>query len=192
MKKTFMLLVAAFTITLANAQTSSNIMFGLKAGANFSNWTGDDSDDAEILTGFHAGATVNIPFGNMWAVQPEIMFSTEGAKFEGGKLVQNYIRIPVLFQYVNTSGFYAETGPSIGFLMTAEAKEDGVEDADMKEFFNSTDFSWTLGLGYKTKSGFGIGARYNMGLSSIAKEDAVDVKNTNIQVGVFYLLGGNK
>ncbi len=192
MKKTFLLLIAAASFTLTQAQNSSNIMFGLKAGANFSKWAGKDSDSANMLTGIHVGATVNIPFGGMWAVQPEVLYSGEGAKFTGGKLTQSYIRVPVLFQYANPSGFYAETGPSIGFLISAEAKEDGVEDTDMKVFFKSTDFSWAFGLGYKLKSGFGLGARYNMGLSSIAEDDAVDIKNTNIQVGLFYVLGGNK
>ena len=191
MKKTFLLFFAVLALTASQAQ-NSNITFGLKAGANFSSWSGDDSGDAEMKTGFHAGATVNIPFGGTWAVNPEIYFSAEGAKFEGGKLNSNYIRIPVLFQYANPSGFYAETGPSLGLLMTAEAKEDGVEDVDMKDFFKKTDFSWAVGLGYRMKNGFGFGARYNLGLSSIADEGDADVKNTNIQVGVFYFLGGQK
>jgi hypothetical protein len=41
------------------------------------------------------------------------------------------------------------------------------------------------------ESGFGVNARYNLGFSNIIdEEDSGEWKNSVIQVGVFYLLGG--
>jgi hypothetical protein len=41
-------------------------------------------------------------------------------------------------------------------------------------------------------SGFGINARYNLGLSNIAKDATGDdkLKASTIQVGIFYMFGG--
>jgi hypothetical protein len=51
--------------------------------------------------------------------------------------------------------------------------------------------SWTLGLGYKTTSGLGLDARYNLGLSNIIKDGGDDfkLKSNVIQVGLTYTLG---
>ncbi|MBL7745326.1 MAG: PorT family protein [Chitinophagaceae bacterium] len=198
MKKVLVLVAAVVLVSAVQAQKGS-IKFGVKAGANFYKFSGDDADfgdvSPKIQVGIAGGGLVNIPVSDMFSVQPEILFSMEGAKYEesGDKLMYktNYINIPVLFQYNNASGFYAETGPQIGFLMSAKA-DDGSNSTDVKDSFKGTNFSWALGLGYKTKSGFGFGARYNLGLGNIIDETDVDIKLGGFHVGVFYLFGGEK
>ena len=96
-------------------------------------------------------------------------------------------------QFYVSNGFFLETGPQIGFNLKAEIKdEESGTTFDLDDEIKSTDISWGLGAGYKTASGFGFGARYNLGLSSIAEESDVDIKNRGFQVGVFYLFGGKK
>jgi hypothetical protein len=182
------LLFAAFAVTgfAVNAQTK----FGVKAGANFATWTGSDADGAKMKVGFNVGGLANIHLSSMFSVQPELLFSGTGPKFDGGKYNTAYIDIPVMLQYNNPSGFYAEVGPKIGFLVSAKAKIDGGGSTDVKDQFKSTDFSLALGLGYAMKSGFGIGGRYNLGLSDIV--DGANAKNSVIAVGVFYNFGGTK
>lgn len=192
MKK--VLLVVA--ILVAGVAVQAQVKFGVKAGANLSMWGGDDvPDEAKSKFGFHAGALANIPVSSMFSVQPEVLFSNEGAKFEeGGESANynlNYINIPVLFQYNNPSGFYAETGPQIGLLMSAKVKFDG-ESTDVKELFKGSNFSWAIGAGYKMPSGFGIGVRYNLGLGNIVDEDDADIKQSNFGIGVTYTFGGSK
>jgi hypothetical protein len=192
MKRLLFLLIACGCLLTVQAQKHGNINFGIKAGLNLANLNGDDVSGSSMLATFHGGAMVHIPFGGMWAVQPELMFSGEGAKFDGGKTALGYLNVPIMFQYVNPSGFYAETGPTIGFLMSAKDKEDGGTDTDIKDQLKSTDFLWGIGIGYKMKSGFGIGGRYNFGLSNIVDVSGTDVKNTVINLGVFYTFGGEK
>jgi hypothetical protein len=100
------------------------------------------------------------------------------------------LNIPLLLQY-NASGFIAETGPQIGFLMSAKAKADD-DDVDVKDFFESTNLSWAVGLGYQLPGGIGINARYNLGLSNIAKteDDDFKYKANTIQIGLSYSFGG--
>jgi hypothetical protein len=187
MKKFFLVAALAVSGIVMNAQTS----FGLKAGANFATWTGSDADGAKMKVGFHAGGQANIHLSSMFSVQPELLFSMVGPKFDGGQFNLAYIDVPVMLQYNNPSGFYAEVGPKIGFLMSAKAEVDGINGkTDIKDQLKSTDFAFALGLGYKMKSGFGIGARYNMGLSDVG--DGSNAKNSVIGLGVFYTLGGKK
>jgi hypothetical protein len=58
------------------------------------------------------------------------------------------------------TGFRLETGPQLGFLAGAK-----VGDSEANDDFNSFDLSWAFGAGYITPSGFGVDARYNLGLT---------------------------
>jgi hypothetical protein len=50
---------------------------------------------------------------------------------------------------------------------------------------NTTDVSWAFGIGYIAPSGFGVDARYNLGLTSISDGDN-SVKNSVFQLGILY------
>jgi hypothetical protein len=190
MKKILLVFVCAVAIaTTSEAQ----VRFGFKGGANFGNLTGD-IEGTKMKLGFNAGAVAKISINEAFSVQPELVYSNQGATAEEGdidiKLHMNYINIPVMFQY-NISGFMLETGPQIGFLASAKAKAEG-ESQDIKDMFKSTDFSWGIGIGYQMSgSGLGLNARYNIGLGKINDSDGDEkVKNSVIQVGLFYMLGG--
>jgi len=190
MKKLLIVFVAVALVATANAQGSTT--FGVKAGANLSSWGGDDAEGVKSKIGFHAGGIVNIPVSSMFSVQPEVLFSLEGAKSEDdddAKANLSYINIPIMLQYNNASGFYAELGPQIGFLMSAKSQPG---DVDIKDALKSTNFSLAFGAGFKTKSGFGFGARYALGLGTITDDSDGDIKQSNLGFGVFYSFGGSK
>lgn len=190
MKKFLILfVVCAASVAVTNAQ----VRFGVKGGVNLANVSGDVEDN-KMKIGFHAGALVQIPVTQQFMVQPEAIFSTQGAKFDDGidegKFNLTYVNIPLLARYQSTSGFFAQTGPQAGLLMSAKAKV-GDDEEDFKEFMKTLDFSWVFGLGYQTPSGFGVDARFNLGLTNMWDGDDGDkTKNSVIQVGVFYVLGG--
>ena len=187
MKKGLLLFVCAIAIT---SLTHAQVRFGFKAGANLANLTGD-VEDTKMKFGFNAGAVAKISVSEAFSVQPELVFSTQGSKFDGGgdaALKFNYINLPILAQY-NTSGFVIETGPQFGFLMSAKF-DDGDDDVDIKDELKGLDISWAIGAAYLTESGFGVNARFNLGLSNISDSDEGKIKNSVIQIGVFYLLGG--
>ncbi len=169
--------VAVFGLSNVNAQETS---FGVKAGVNFASLGGDDSDGLDGLTSFHVGGVAVIGVSEKFAVQPEVVYSSQGASFDGEDLQLDYINVPVLAKFYVAEGFSIEAGPQIGFLMSADA--DG---EDVKDFFKSTDFSGAIGLGYKMETGLNFAARYNLGLGSIGEND-VDWKNNVIQLSVGY------
>src|SRR5258708_5564415 len=129
MKKALFLFLCASSLVISQAQTR----FGIQAGANFANLTGSDVTGAKMKVDFNAGAFANIPLSSMFSFNPEVLYSGQGAKFDGGKINLNYINVPVLIQYNNPSGFFAETGPQIGFIMSAKEKADGGGTTDIKD-----------------------------------------------------------
>ena len=194
MKKLFLL---ALTVALLSTLTTqAQIKFGVKAGLNLANLTGDDVGDVKMNTNFYGGALVQVPVGKMFAVQPELIYSGQGAKsnIDGTDVKYNlgYLNVPVLFKYVHSSGFFAATGPQIGFLLSGKAS-DGSDHVDIKSSFKSTDFSWAFGLGYMIKPvNLGIEARFNQGLSNIAANSGVSAHNQVIQIGLVYTFGGGE
>lgn len=189
MKKVFLSLFAIAAIATASAQTS----VGVKAGGQFTNFAGSDKPEgAKMKVGFYGGAYARFHVSENIAIQPEAVYSVQGAKFKEDGVTanwnSNYINVPVLFQYhlEQGQGLYFETGPQIGFLMSAKIKVDG-EKLDVKDGMKSTDFSWAIGAGYKITEALGVNARYNLGLSKIGEGDG-KVKNSAIQVGLSYAL----
>ena len=195
MKKLLLLaLSCAFLSTASQAQ----IKFGVKAGLNLATITGDNElQNLKMNPNFYGGALVQIGLGKMFAVQPEVLYSGQGTKsnFESDdfKINLGYLNVPVLFRYNHPSGFFAATGPQMGFLLSAQQKA-GSDHIDVKSSFKSTDFSWAFGVGYMLKPiNLGVEARFNQGLSNIAAnsdQNSGTGHNQVFQVGLVYMFGG--
>jgi len=181
MKKIILTAAAIFAFGLVNAQEAK---FGVKAGLNLSNLTGDIENNS-IKAGFQVGALVDIKISDNFSIQPEVLYSMQGAKFDDGKIELSYINVPVMAKFYVANGFSLEAGPQIGFLMSAKAKEDGAGSEDIKDFLKSTDFGLNIGAGYDLTENFNLGVRYGFGLSNIA-EEGDDLKNSNIAIAVAY------
>ncbi len=113
------------------------------------------------------------------------MYSGQGYAGEGADdlVALNYLNIPLMGKYYLTKGFSLETGPQIGFLLSAKDK-----DTDVKGAFNTVDFGVNFGLGYKLDNGLHFGVRYNLGLSDINSIDSFTDKNRVFQLSVGYFL----
>jgi hypothetical protein len=186
MKKTLMLL----GILVSGTVMAQNISGGVKAGANVSNFTGGDFSGLgkKVLIGFHAGAYLNFGLGPV-AIQPEVLVSTGGAKFEDidEEVKLTYVSIPVMVQFKPGGGFYLEAGPQVGFKISEDIGDSNIED-----FAKDLDLGVAAGLGYSFGK-IGIGGRYIVGLSKVGDFDDNDLnpdfKNSTIQLGLFLRLG---
>ena len=171
-----------FSVMSISAQ---DIKFGAKVGVNFSNFTGD-IDMNKALTGFHIGAFVELELSEAITLQPELLFSSQGTKFEeSGVSIDfnaNYINLPVMFKYSVAEGFNLEAGPQIGFLISAE-----LADEDIKDEMESIDFGMNVGASYDFSEQLFAQARYNIGLSNIAKDSGDEkIQNSVISVSLGY------
>lgn len=160
MKKVFLAAVAVMGFMTTQAQ---EVGFGAKAGINMSTLAGDS--DASGLIGAHVGGFAEIKLSDKFAIQPELLFSMQGASYDGGDFRMNYINVPVMAKYFVIEKLSIEAGPQIGFLMSAKA--DG-EDA--KDFVNSTDFGINAGASYYLNDNMFLTARYGFGLNDVEKD----------------------
>jgi hypothetical protein len=190
MKKISLFVFALFLGALSFAQDAR---FGLKGGLNVATTTNSQGGERGSRLGLNAGVLAHIHLDPMWAIQPEVVYSSQGAKYtvlDGEhELALNYINIPVQVQYMFNNGFRVQTGPQVGFLATVKDKLNGAETGIFSsDDFKSVDFSWSVGLGYQGASGLGIDGRYNFGLSNINDAGTATVHNNVFQIGLFYLL----
>ena len=194
MKRIVILISAIFLISRANAQKT---YFGVKGGLNASSLHFDNNNSSDSKIGFNIGGLAHIHASNLWAIQPEVIYSLEGAKltpagfYTRGSINLNYINVPILVQRFFHNGFRLEGGPQIGFLINAKSKSGGVTLDNNS--FKSTAFSIPLGVGYLTSTGIGLDARYVFGLSDInANENGSTVQSNVFQFGIFYQFGDTK
>ena len=193
MKKTIILATTFFLLIQAKAQ---NAHFGIKAGLNASSLNYPDNSDMQTKIGFNAGLLAHIHTSSkMWAIQPELYYSSEGAKSKSNSnesLNLGYLNLPVLIQYMFDNGFRLEAGPQVGFLMSAKSKVGNIS-TDLKNHMQSAVFSIPLGLGYLTTGGLGFDARYNFGISNINKSDMGPKEHSNVfQFDLFYQFSSTK
>ena len=184
MKQIFLLSIITLLYIPAFTQRG-NVQFGIKGGVNLSDYS-DNVHTSGFRTGFHIGGLAHIHTHNpKLAIQPELVFSTQGADFDNGTQQVDYLNIPFLIQYLGRGGLRLETGPQVGALLSAKFEENDGDEYSIKNSFKQSDFGWAFGIGFISSSGLGIDARYNLGLSDITKGRG-DVKNRVWQFGLFY------
>jgi hypothetical protein len=185
-------------VGIASAANAQEVRFGLKAGVNYSTFTGGDFEDIENKIGLQAGVLANFGLSDLISIQPEVLYSQKGTQSKDDsddKYKLNYVDVPVLVK-VNAGGLFFEGGPQVGFLASAKAT-DGTNDVDVKDIFNTVDFGYAVGLGYQADSGPMIGLRYNGGINKVTKSVDTpfgtfesDARNSAFQLYVGYTFGG--
>jgi len=136
MKKILTLSIAfLFGIIMVNAQNP--VSFGIRAGINFQNINGKESNGSKLqnglTTGFNAGVTADIPIGVDFYLQPGILYSLKGAKLKNyeywgtrfnGDLKLSYIEIPLNLLYKPVLGkgkLLVGFGPYVAFGIGGKA-----------------------------------------------------------------------
>lgn len=179
----FFLVIGITCFSLSAMAQRNNVYFGIKGGLNISYYN-IKTQDSRI--GFHIGGLAHIHTRNRkLGIQPEVVFSTQGAEFSSGKDKIDYINVPVLLQYLGRGGLRLETGPQVGALVSAKFEDNNGVEYNNKGSFKQSDFSWAFGMGYLSRSGLGLDARFNLGLSDISKGRG-DLHNRVWQLGLFY------
>lgn len=188
MKRFSVLILSLFFLTSARAQ---HVHLGFKGGVNVANLHYNDNSSTDAKVGLHFGVLAHIHTSSKkWAIQPELLYSLEGANSkmipQGTTHINlNYLNVPILLQYMFNNGFRLEGGPQIGFLLSAKTKAGDIT-VDNKGY-QSTAVSIPLGVGYLTTSGFGLDARYVFGLSNINdNKNGPTVQSNVFQLGIFY------
>lgn len=165
---------------------SHDFRFGAKAGLNVSTLSSNSLYDYTGKPGFHIGGVVEIPFSDMFLLQPEALFSLQGSGYDYvGYDDDNtnlfYFTVPVLLKYNVWDELYIEGGPQIGILLG-----DNVDDAypGLEYDTNMIDAGLAFGAGYRLNDNFYFQGRFNIGFIN-AIEDTTS-KNRVFQLSAVY------
>lgn len=190
MKK--ILLYFAATVFGVSVAQSQELRLGAKVGVNFSSISGDENEFLSGLTSFHIGGLVEIPISEKFSIQPELLYSMQGATEEysvipnGGfgvkyenDLKLDYINIPIMAKYYVINGLSIEAGPQFGILVSAKAEGELTElemresesfDKDVKDSFKTFDIGFGLGASFRLDSDVFLSLRFNKGISQINED----------------------
>lgn len=180
---------------------AQDIRTGVKGGVNVSNLFVDGANDESARTGFHLGAFAQFPVLDDFAIQPEILFNTKGARatydspmFDGQiKYNLSYIDVPVLAVFKLGESANIHVGPYVGFLLSSNAVTDGTYGTDATETIersdlNTVDFGLAAGFALDFEI-FSIGTRYNLGLPRVNSSELADtfIGETRNSLGQVYI-----
>jgi opacity protein-like surface antigen len=199
-----------FTVAVAAQAGGGIVAKGIKAGVNIAGVRGSDTDSHhKSRIGFVGGGFLTYAFTPALAIQPEVLYSQKGYKWEDGSCKEtgkyDYIEIPILLKYMfqmqgsTTPSLYAGVAPA--FLMSAKVEWEDCEwgdglilgnsgSEDIKDYTKSTDFGFVFGGGVDFALGTGLlmfDVRYTLGLTETDDTDYNwDEKNKAITIMAGY------
>jgi len=168
-----------------NAQDNNSMRMGIKAGVNLSNMTTKDASN-DMITGFNVGLFGKLPITNFIAIQPEFYLTTKGSAVSYNSLLMNgtarfnltYLEIPVLCVVNITENFNVHAGPYVAYMLNGKVKnESNITLFDFEENIDANDYNRieagiAVGAGIDI-GGISVGARYNLGLTKVGKEQTI-------------------
>ncbi|MFY0481865.1 porin family protein [Flavobacterium sp. PLA-1-15] len=193
-----------FFFSTSNAQVT--IKPGVKAGLNLSRFTNSDSD---FRPDFYVGGLAEIKFSSFYALQPELVYSRQGATItyndfavnpSGGSVEKkyslDYLSLGAINKFTFAERFQAVVGPTIDIQVADNFDRETSDD------LIGLDLGLAIGLGYSLPNGLTFEARFKQGLIDIfgdnynAYEDENNngnydeiVTNQVIQLGISYTFG---
>jgi hypothetical protein len=177
------LLLMTFTVQAQHAH------FGLKGGLNAYTILGNQNANFVPKFSYHFGVLTHIHLVKKFALQPEVVYSAQGARFEGSSLDLRlkYINVPILFQYMFADGFRVQAGPQLGILASAKTEYNKTK-TNVRDELHGVELGVTVGMSYvKPSLGLGFDIRYNQGLTNILAWGPYNSFNSGIQLGIFYV-----
>jgi hypothetical protein len=190
-------IILAIAILITLSSNAQKINFGIKAGLNMSMLTGSKDQIMSSNNGFFGGAVLEFKILEKIALQPELLFSTQGAKFESKDLTfsttrkMDYLILPIMVKYYIKSGLFVEAGPQVGFLLSAnqdvENRITNISTSEnIKDATKDFDMAANVGIGYDILDKVVTQIRYCIGITNTSTLENTDIKNGVFQLSVGY------
>ena len=182
-KISFLLFAVFFSLSIQTHAQTSDLEFGIKAGANYSKFTPDlsmnGSNDAvyQRKPGFYLGAYLRKGLSEKLYFQPELHFSLQQTAFvvkgvevrnndpEAGSdifdietnISESVIAVPLILRYYWTRSFFVDAGPQLGYIIDRSEKieNDPFEQSEREALTQDYDHD-------KFDLGLSVGAGYNL------------------------------
>lgn len=174
MKKYLILLM--FSIFICENIQSQTVKVGIKGGLNYANFTATEIQ-TDAITSYHLGMLLELGITKSVALQPELLYSTQGASYDNVlgefKNELGYVSIPFLLKINLSESLSLEAGPQASFLLSKK------DEFNLKDY-NTFEFGGAGGLGLQLTDNLFIQARYILGLTEISKN--AQAKNSVFQL----------
>lgn len=213
-------LVKLFLIVIAIMMATDKLFsqeFGIKAGLNLSNmhivYDRMLSNDSNMKTGFHIGATAEFPLTEIFSLETGLLLSTKGfieeVKDFNYKVIFNplYLDIPLTVKassYIGGTKVYGMFGSYVGIGLSGTIKGEVIVDgvttsqeidiewgSDIDSDFKRMDFGLIIGAGVELNS-IQIGLNYSLGLANISPQTNLKINNRVLGISVGYRFGKKK
>src|SRR5690606_32917803 len=176
------ILLAAFAFMAFTATQAQEVRLGIKGGYNLANLTGDVGD-AKARSAFHIGGLVEVPVSEQFSVQPEILYSSQGAEYTGSFTGADNSKITAKLDYIQVSFM---TSAMVKIVTTVgDVTVDHEEDF---ENFKKVGFGVGLGASCRITMVVFFGARYNFGLTNlnVDSDSSAKIRNELLQISAGY------
>jgi hypothetical protein len=155
--------VISIILMVASVQASAQVVWGLKGGANVS--TLGNSVQYKPRLGYHLGTFYSQHLEEQYGWQIGLQYSLQGARDAAntnGRLSYHYLSLPLVMKFYFAGNTFAELGPQVGYLLSANYSEDGFKE-ERTELVKRWDLLGLIGLGHETESGASMGLRFGWG-----------------------------
>ena len=192
-------LLLVLAIGIASSQSYAQTTFGIKAGANISNYIMKDMGDMKSTMGVGAyvGGFTKIAFSDLFSLQPELLFQLQNSKLEQSGVksdIQTWaMEIPIhamfTFKSGDTDKAYLGIGPygRLGFSAKDRTANVNRYKGD-NSIMDRGDVGVSALIGYEFGFGMQINASYKYGLINQLKDPVGDafIRNQMISLGIGY------
>lgn len=203
----------------AHAQNTTGIRFGIKSGLTLARLDGKTVTNRDYKPSFHIGGLLCWRPTQMFAVQPEVLYTRQGATDElqlptltlRSKTTLSYLSIPVLAKAYISRTVNLQFGPQLGLLLDGQRAGDLLYiqtdistalvkgEENVKEQFRN-DVALCGGIGIDLPSGFQGSLRYIYGLADVNNlgkqqpalyyQDTSSKYNRTFEFSIGYAFGG--
>ena len=200
---------AALLLLPAMAQAQGRFQSGVEAGVLLAKFGGDDAGGAKTRVGVAGGGFLRLPLGRIFALEPALLYASQGTKVEGGGTTNTYKmeywQVPLRLRVsVPTGGllrpwFYVAPAIALRDRCRLEIKPGNQSlEADCNDRgalgtrFDTKALETSVHLGAGLEYGrIQLGVRYQYGLSTIDNSDpSADLKHRVLAIVGGYRFGG--
>jgi len=175
MKKTIYLLALTFCVALsASAQILPSVQFGIKAGANLSSFSTENTLSSNNRAGYLAGIWARVGAAGIH-FQPELYYTGKNVKFTdeatGAVNTANFRSIDVPLLVGAKFGAFGigarlNTGPLISFAVSQDQSVGNAFSNASRLRYKDQNYAWQFGTGLDIQR-LSLDLRYELGLNKL-------------------------
>ncbi len=196
-------LLIALLLISATGYAQKKFMPGVRAGLNFARFTQNDNPNEvfNYRTGFYVSFLPTINFNELYTLQPEVGYSSQGSikkylvtlqqgsnisqALRSEELERNYLVFAIVNKF-KLNKFNFHLGPTLEIIFGDNAKTLNPDPLFNNDLSDDTpiDLGFTAGFGYNFTKNIGIETRIKKGI--IPTQNSFESTNLVYQIGAYY------